>query len=144
MEEYVKEDLAELDKALEISHSQKTHPFERLICFVEFFIKTMEGIKEPPPGCLYASYGYENIHFSDDIKQLIARSILKWRQAIEKLLDEVSAKKTANMEFDKISLADMFVVLFEGSFVVSRALNEPDLTAKQLKNYRDYLKLLFT
>ena len=37
----------------------------------------------------------------------------------------------------------MVSVLFEGAFIVSKAMNEPDLVAEQLDQLRDYLELLF-
>lgn len=143
MNEYVKDDLAELSKALELTQHLKEDPLKRLIQFVDIFIETMEGIEEPPPGCLYASYGYETVHFSEDIKKLISSSILSWRQAIEKMLDEAMVMESPKTEMDKAAIADMFVVIFEGSFILSKALNDPGLIAKQLHNFKNYLKLLF-
>jgi len=40
-------------------------------------------------------------------------------------------------------LSDQFVVIFEGAFVVSKALNDSDITAKQLQHLKNYLELLF-
>jgi TetR/AcrR family transcriptional repressor of nem operon len=41
------------------------------------------------------------------------------------------------------SLADMMTVVFEGAFILSRTLKEPQAFAEQLRHYRQYLELLF-
>jgi TetR/AcrR family transcriptional repressor of nem operon len=32
---------------------------------------------------------------------------------------------------------------FEGAFILSKSLNEPDITVQQLHHYRNYVDLLF-
>lgn len=44
---------------------------------------------------------------------------------------------------DPESLADGFTVAIEGAFVLSRGTAEPDVVARQLTHYRNYLELLF-
>jgi hypothetical protein len=41
------------------------------------------------------------------------------------------------------SLADVVLTAFEGAFVVSRALGDPAVVARQLRHTRNYLELLF-
>ena len=52
-------------------------------------------------------------------------------------------EKKPKIKVDVTSLADHFTVILEGAFVVSKALDEPDLTSKALKHFKNYLELLF-
>ena len=43
--------------------------------------------------------------------------------------------------FDHV--ADMLMVIFEGAFVLSQTLEDPSVVAAQLRQYRNYLELIF-
>jgi len=38
----------------------------------------------------------------------------------------------------------MLLVIFEGSFILSKSVNEAKTVARQLSHYHNYLKLLFS
>lgn len=40
-------------------------------------------------------------------------------------------------------LADLFLAIVEGAFVLSKTMGEPELIVKQIRQYRNYLELLF-
>jgi TetR/AcrR family transcriptional repressor of nem operon len=45
---------------------------------------------------------------------------------------------------DLDELADQGLAVYEGTFVLSRALDEPELLRGQLRQFRTYLELLFS
>jgi TetR/AcrR family transcriptional repressor of nem operon len=53
-------------------------------------------------------------------------------------------KYPPRLPIDPGSLADELTVIFEGAFILSRTLEEPKITAQQLRHYRNYLELLFS
>lgn len=67
----------------------------------------------------------------------------RWRTRLRALLDEVVAFAPPVVEVDLDALADMFTALIEGAFIVSRILEEPDVTAAQIEHFRTYVELLF-
>ncbi|WP_339787803.1 TetR/AcrR family transcriptional regulator [uncultured Imperialibacter sp.] len=143
IEDFSSEDLADLDNALKETEALNGDPLQRLLKFIQRYIDMMATLESPYPGCLYASYIYEPSQFSDDIKEKISSSILTWRRELAVMLDETQKTHRMKIPTDKESLADQFTVILEGAFVVSKALNEPQLTAHQLKHYKNYLELLF-
>ena len=46
-------------------------------------------------------------------------------------------------EIDPDALADQLLTVVEGAFVLSRALDDPGVVNRQLRQYRDHLELLF-
>jgi TetR/AcrR family transcriptional repressor of nem operon len=130
-------------KALDETAKYKSDPKHRLLQFVQLFIDAFEGLDNPFPGCLYASFIYEYAHFSNEIKEIVASSILMWREAMAKMIKETIEVFNADSQVDTDSLTDHFTVILEGAFIVSKSLNDPDLTAKQLTHYRNYLQLIF-
>lgn len=69
--------------------------------------------------------------------------MLKWRERVHKILEEVIEKYPPSIDVDLDSLADMLMVVFEGAFVLSLSLDEAKTVARQLSHYHNYLKLLF-
>lgn len=143
IEEFAKEDISYMNEALEKTESLKGDALNRLLQFVQEFIDMFEDLSEPPPGCLYASYMSESERFDDEIKEFISSTFLLWRNTFELLLQNVLEENETKIEVDIASLADLLVVIFEGSYVVSKAVNEADLTAKQLIHLKNYFQLLF-
>ena len=142
MEEFALEDIHHMNETLQITEHLKGDPLKRLLQFFQEFIEMMSELTEPP-ACLYASYSYEPKQFSQDILHLISDTLLAWRRTMKKLIEDVLVDYDMKIEVDIDSLADHTVVIFEGGYVVSRALNGPDITAKQLKHLKNYFELLF-
>ena len=142
IETYAKEDMSHLESALQETESLKETPLKRLLQFVQMFIDMMRSLEEPP-SCLYASYSYESNQFDQETLDIVSDSILEWRNTFTELLNNVLAENTPKKDIDVQSLSDQFVVIFEGAFVVSKALNDSDITAKQLQHLKNYLELLF-
>ena len=140
--EFSETDLKELDRVMSDTHQYADEPKKRLIEFVQCFINMFSGLEEPP-GCLYASVSNEQNQYNDEIKKVVSDTIIKWRIAIEEMIDTILENHVPTMEIDKESLADHFNVIIEGAFIISKALNNPSLIAKQLTHYRNYLHLLF-
>lgn len=141
MNEFVEADIKELENVMHQTEGF-SDPKERLMKFIEYFIELFSDFTEPP-GCLYASVSNEQNQYSDEIKLIVKDTMLRWRLVVENLLNEVVKNDTPKVEVDVIALADQFNVVIEGAFVMSKALNDPSLTPKQLIHYKKYLELLF-
>jgi len=142
IEEYAREDKAHLKDGLEKTKNLKDNPEERLLSFLQFFIDGAKNLKEAP-SCLYASYTIEYNQFDDEIKDVIAQSILEWRKTFLDLLNQSKAIEQSRMKIDLTSLADQFVVIFEGGNIVSKALDDSSIVSKQLQHLKNYLELIF-
>lgn len=98
---------------------------------------------EPPPGSLYATYLSENNQFDKEIWEFISTTILLWRSTLELLIHNVLEENDTKIDVDIASLDDLLVVIFEGSYVISKAVNEAVLTTKQLMHLMNNFQLLF-
>ncbi len=89
------------------------------------------------------SYVYEAGLFDDHVLEVVHDNMITWRKRLREKLDEVAARHPPRVEVDLDSLADLMTVVFEGAFIVSRTLRQPDVVAEQLQHYGNYLELLF-
>lgn len=143
IEEFIRMDLSLMEEILNNTQELKDQPHQRLLKFIQLFIDMFTGLSAPHPGCLYASYINESNLFDEGIKKNISDTILIWRDTMELLLNNILEQHDMVLDEDLHSLADTFTVIFEGSFILSKSVNEPDLTAKQLKHFKNYIQLLF-
>ena len=142
VERYVAADLELLDSLVERAERESDDPLEQLLRFVSLQDVTDELAGETP-GCLYASFCYEQELVDESTRALIAEAVLAWRTRTRAKLEEVAARYPPRIPVDLDALADQGLAVYEGSFILSRALEEPRLLRGQLRHFRSYLELLF-
>ena len=118
-------------------------PLQQLLIIIGLYEEMFEDLTEPYPGCLMASYVYELQQFDEETRAIINEEFILSRTELTKLIREVMVKYPPHREVDPVSLADGFMSVFEGAFVLSKSLGEADVTVKQLQHYKTYIELLF-
>jgi TetR/AcrR family transcriptional repressor of nem operon len=119
-------------------------PLQQLLIIIGLYEEMFEDLTEPYPGCLLASYVYELQQFDEETRAIINEEFILSRTELTKLIREVMVKYPPRRNVDPVSLADGFMSVFEGAFVLSKSLGEADVTVKQLRHYKTYIELLFT
>ena len=119
-------------------------PLQQLLILVGLYAEMFEGLTEPYPGCLLAAYVYELQLFDDELKPIINREFELIRTELSALIDTIKRQYPPRTDVDSVALADMFNAIFEGAFVLSKSLHEPDITVQQLRLYRTFLETLFS
>jgi TetR/AcrR family transcriptional repressor of nem operon len=142
VERYVAADMELLDSLLEQAEQESDDPLDQLLQFVSLQDVTAE-LDGETPGCLYASFCYEQELVDETTRDLIAEAMLAWRTRTRAKLDEVAARYPPRVPVDLDALADQGLAVYEGTFILSRALDEPELLRGQLRHFRTYLELLF-
>jgi len=118
-------------------------PLQQFLIVIGLYEEMFAGLTEPYPGCLLASYVYELQQFDAETRAILNEEFILSRTELTKLIHEIMAKYPPRREVDVASLADGFMSLFEGAFVLSKSLGEADVTVKQLQHYKAYIELLF-
>jgi TetR/AcrR family transcriptional repressor of nem operon len=118
-------------------------PLQQFLILVGLYEELFEGLTEPYPGCLFASYVYALQQFDEETRAIINIEFELSRRELTELLGEIVEKYPPRREIDLQSLADGFMATFEGAFILSKSLNEPDITVQQLRHYKWYVELLF-
>ena len=139
---------ARLDRELLAHHIERakklaSDPLERVLVLIGLYEEDFEALAEPFPGCLFASYVYENKLLEEGTLDVVRESTLLWRSEMKKLLEDVVAVHPPRIPVDLESLADLFYALTEGSFIMTKTLADKTLLARHAAHLRNYLKLLF-
>lgn len=143
VERYAANDLALLNDLMGRAEQLSRDRHQQLLIFVGLLIEAMEGVADSYPGCLFASYCYEQDLFDPDTLSIARDAMFAWRERILAQLQAIAAERPPRLEADLTSLADSLMVVIEGAFIVAKTLQEPTVIAQQLRHVRNYLELLF-
>jgi TetR/AcrR family transcriptional repressor of nem operon len=143
IERYAAVDRELLERSIERAERLSRDPLQQALLLVGLYEESIEALAEPPTGCLFASYAYEAGLFDGGIHDVIRGALLHWREAVGAKLRQAMAAHPPRITVSADDLADMFLGVIEGGFVLSRGLQESGMMAKQLAQYRNYLELLF-
>jgi len=128
-----------LARAEKLAHD----PLQQLLTLIALYEEEFEALDEPMPGCLFASYIYENKLFDTGTIEVLRASTLMWRGVMKRKLEEVVRSHPPRRDVDLESLADLFYSLTEGAFIMTKTLGDKTLLARQSRHLRTYLELLF-
>ena len=118
-------------------------PLQQLLVFIGLYEEIFDGLTEPFPGCLLASYVMEMQQFDDEMRDIINVEFYLSRTELTKLIEQIIEKYPPRAEVDAVSLADGFMSVFEGAFILEKSMEEAAITAQQLRHYKTYVELLF-
>lgn len=140
---YAAQDWELFEATLRRAERLSRHPVQQVLILVGLYEEHFSTAAAPFPGCLFASYCYEAGLFDERVHAIIRESLLKWREVLGARLAEAMAQQPPRLAVEACDLADAFVTVAEGAYVMSRALRQPELVLKQLRQFRNYLELLF-
>lgn len=132
--------LGEIFTRAEELHEDPLHGF---LIALKLFAEMLANLPDTHPGCLAASYCYQDQLFSQEIRDLNAAGMLAWRTRFRGCLDRIAARYPPRSEVDLDVLADMAATLVEGGIILSKVLKDATILPKQVLAYRDYVRLVF-
>jgi len=118
-------------------------PLHGFLIGLKLFAEMMADMPEGNPGCLVATYCYNERLFDGGIQQMTAEGVLSWRRRFRRQLDLIVKKYPPRENVDLDALADMVSGVVEGGIIMSKVLRDPKVVADQIMQFRTYIKLLF-
>jgi TetR/AcrR family transcriptional repressor of nem operon len=118
-------------------------PLQQFLILIGLYEELFENLAEPYPGCLLASYVYEMHQFDEQTRVIVSEEFILSRTELTGLIGRICERYPPRRAIDPVSLADGFMSTFEGAFILSKSLNEPDITVQQLRHYKTYIEVLF-
>ena len=143
VERYAAADAALLDQLMEAAEAVSDDPARQLVAFVAGFEEATVDMVAVQPGCLFVSFIYDTGVAGPATDEIVTDSILLWRHKIQEKLDAAVASRPSTPPVDLPSLADQAFTIFEGGYLLARALGDPAALRRQLAHLRHYLALLF-
>ena len=143
MQRYVEAD-ADLVKGIFLRgdelHNDPLHGFlVGLKLFAEMFAK----LPENHPGCIAASFAYQDQLFDQEIRDATAASFMNWRHRFRERFEKIAQIYPPSGPADFEALADMAATLVEGGLILGRVFKDVTVLPRQILLYRDYVRRIF-
>jgi hypothetical protein len=140
---YLERDKALLDDMFRRADELNEDPLHGFLVGLKMFAEMMANLPEVHPGCLAASFAYQDQLFNREIRKLNADGMLAWRTRFRERLDRIAVRYPPRQPVDLDALADMISVLVEGGLVLGRALSDGSILRRQVVLYRDFIRSVF-
>jgi AcrR family transcriptional regulator len=140
---YLEQDRQVLNDIFRRGDELNEDPLHGFLVGLKLFAETMAHLPEAHPGCLAASFCYQDHLFNQEIRDLNAEGILAWRQRFRERFDLIAARYPPRIDVDLDALADMAATLVEGGLILGRSLKDVAILPKQVLLYRDFVRAIF-
>jgi TetR/AcrR family transcriptional repressor of nem operon len=140
---YLENDKALLDDLFRRSDELNEDPLHGFLVGLKMFAEMMADLPEAHPGCLAASFTYQDQLFNREIRELNASGMLAWRARFRERLELISQRYPPRQAVDLDALADMASTLVEGGLILGRALRDVTILPRQVLLYRDFIRTVF-
>lgn len=144
IERHIASDNVILNDLFERAGELHDDPLHQFLIGLKLFADLMNDMPSGHPGCLVATFCYQERLFDKQIHELNREAVLIWRRRFRKVLEDIVAIYPLRDEVDLDDVADMISSSVEGGIVMSKALKEPAVLGNQLLLLRSYIKLLFS
>ena len=118
-------------------------PLQSLLIFLNLYAQLMDDMETLHPGCMVASITYQERMFDDDVKQMNVDYLLRMRERFARWFEDIAGHHKATGELDVAALADQLTAIVEGAIIMSKALKDRNLMGRQMRLFRNHVKLLF-
>lgn len=143
MQRYIEHDRQLLDDLFRRGDELHGDPLHGFLVGLKLFAEMLGNLPEAHPGCLAASFAYQDQLFNRDIRALNAEGVLAWRNRFRERFDLIAESYPPRREVDREALADMAATLVEGGLVMGRMLADVTILPRQIMLYRDYVQTIF-
>lgn len=140
---YLEHDRQLLDDIFRRGDELHSDPLHGFLVGLKLFAEMLADLPQAHPGCLAASFTYQDQLFSRDIRALNADGVLAWRNRFRERFELIARTYPLRREIDLEALADMAATLVEGGLVMGRMLNDVTILPRQILLYRDYVQTIF-
>ncbi len=140
---YLKRDKALLDDMFSRADELNEDPLHGFLVGLKMFAEMMSALPEVHPGCLAASFCYQDQLFNREIRELNTAGMLAWRTRFRERLDRIERRYPPRQDVDLDAMADMISTLVEGGLILGRALNDVTILPRQVLLYRDFVRSVF-
>jgi AcrR family transcriptional regulator len=142
-------DIADTVRALQnvFAEAEAIHqdPLEATLDGLGRFADLLSSDTGAMPGCLVASFTYQEALLDPDQRALLRDAVMARRRAMRARLDQIAARYTPRGDIDLDDLAGMAVAIVQGGFIIDRVRTERiQVVKQQIELYRAFLREIFT
>jgi TetR/AcrR family transcriptional repressor of nem operon len=143
LQRYVDHDTRIMDELFERADALIDDPLHSYLAFLKMFSEVMDDLPDRHPGCMVASYCYQDQIYHREIREMSAEGVLTWRRRFRERLDAIAKRYPPRAPIDLDALADMNITIVEGGIILDKGRAEKGALPRQVLMLRDLVKTLF-
>ncbi|MFC4352932.1 TetR/AcrR family transcriptional regulator [Fodinicurvata halophila] len=144
LERYLEREERLLDEVFTRGRELSEDPLHAFLIGLKLLAETMADLPQTLPGCLVATFCYQERLFDSRVHELNRSIVLGWRARFRRSLEAIQTRYEPREQVDLDGLADMVSSVIEGGMVLGRATGNPAILPEQIMLIRGYVKLLFS
>jgi TetR/AcrR family transcriptional regulator, transcriptional repressor for nem operon len=141
---YVEHDTRIMDELFARADALIDDPLHNYLAFVKMFAEVMADLPERHPGCMIASYCYQDQIYNREIRAMSAEAIQRWRRRFRDRLQAIADRYPPRAPINLDALADMQVTLVEGGIILDKGRGENGALVQQILLLREMIRTVFT
>jgi len=143
MTRYLESEWKVFDQLFTQADDLSEDPLHAFLIFLKLFADLMADLPNGHPGCLVASYVYQDFLFSRDVRAMTTEGHQIWRTRFRARLDKIAERYPPKIEVNLDDMADLLSSVADGGIILSKSLHDPSILPRQILQYRAYVKLVF-
>jgi AcrR family transcriptional regulator len=140
---YLERETALFDDLFRRADELNEDPLHGFLVGLKMLAELLADLPSGHPGCLIASYCYQERLFDRDVQALSAEAVLAWRQRFRDRLSRIEERYPPRAAIDLDDLADMLSVVVDGGIILSKVLHDKDHLPRQVMLYREFVRTIF-
>ena len=140
---YLEQDRQLLEDIFRRGDDLNEDPLHGFLVGLKLFAEMLADLPPAHPGCLAASFAYQDQLFNDELRKLNAEGMLAWRTRFRERLRTIAERYPPRHEVDLDALADTASTLVEGGLILGRVLQDPAILPRQILLFRDFVRMIF-
>ena len=143
IERYIEVEDALFDDLERQARALTDDPLQAYLVGLKLLSQLLADMPSGHPGCLIATYAYQERLFDREVQEINRQAMLGWRDRFRRLLEEIVEVYPLRDDVSLEDVSDMLSAAVEGGIVLAKSMNDPGAVARQVDMYRSYVKLLF-
>lgn len=140
---YVEHDTRIMDELFAKADALIDDPLYSYLAFLKMFAEVMDDLPGRHPGCMVASYCYQDQIYHREIRAMSAEGVMSWRRRFRERLEAIAGRYPPRVAIDLDALADMNITIVEGGIILEKGWQAKGSLPRQVLMLRDLVKTLF-
>ncbi|WP_324820112.1 TetR/AcrR family transcriptional regulator [Brevundimonas sp.] len=143
VERFRDRDLSVFEETFRRAEELSDDPLHAFLVGLKLLAETMADIQAERPGCLVATFVYQDQQFDSRVRAVLAEVVDIWRAQFRARIEAIAAVYPPRVDVDPEALADMLLTVIDGAIVVAKAVGRPRMLEDQILAYRTWVRTVF-
>jgi TetR/AcrR family transcriptional repressor of nem operon len=143
LERYIARETELFDQLFSRADELNEDPLHGFLVGLKMLAEMLSDLPNGHPGCLIASYCYQDRMFDQQIRNLNAEAVLNWRHRFRERLSRIARRYPPRIAVNLDDVADMLSAVADGGIILSKVLKDKQALPRQIMLYRDFVRLVF-